>query len=203
MKCVVAQIYKASKLMFCYANLSPRNSSARVATGPNSKVFKWTLLHKKQTLLQIWTVQNTCKVSGRLIENTFQVLHAAYWGCNMSLSRINPVYSTVDTSTLQPFDIFGCGIQFANLRWPITLMFCEWPRNFATNPILLHTSVLWFSHIASSVADSCIDYTGQHKISFWDESSHPLLILGRGIWKLVLKLSVSSSFRDMGTSNIC
>jgi len=45
--------------------------------------------------------------------------------------------------------------------------------------------------------------SGQHKIAFWDENSHPLLILGRGIRKLVLKLSVSSSFQDMGTSNIC
>jgi len=32
---VVAQIYKASKLAFYNANLSPRSSSARVATGPN------------------------------------------------------------------------------------------------------------------------------------------------------------------------
>jgi len=47
-----------------------------------------------------------------------------------------------------------------------------------------------------------LNYTGQHKISFWDESSNPLLILGRGIRKSVLKLSVSSSFQDMGTSNI-
>jgi len=40
-------------------------------------------------------------------------------------------------------------------------------------------------------------------ISFWDESNHPLLILERGIRKLVFKLSVSSSFQDMDTSNIC
>jgi len=35
MKWVVAQIYKASKLAFYNANLSPRSPSARVATGPN------------------------------------------------------------------------------------------------------------------------------------------------------------------------
>ena len=29
-------------------------------------------------------------------------------------------------------------------------------RNFGTTAILLHTSVLWFSHIASILADSCI-----------------------------------------------
>jgi len=29
-------------------------------------------------------------------------------------------------------------------------------RNFLTTAILLHTSVLWFSHIASILADSCI-----------------------------------------------
>ena len=29
-------------------------------------------------------------------------------------------------------------------------------QNFVTNAILLHTSVLWFSHIASTVADSCV-----------------------------------------------
>jgi len=29
-------------------------------------------------------------------------------------------------------------------------------RNFVTTAILLHTSVLWFSHIASIVAGSCI-----------------------------------------------
>jgi len=29
-------------------------------------------------------------------------------------------------------------------------------RKFVTTAILLHTSVLWFSHIASILADSCI-----------------------------------------------
>jgi len=29
-------------------------------------------------------------------------------------------------------------------------------RNFVTTAVLLHTSVLWISHIASVVADSCI-----------------------------------------------
>jgi len=29
-------------------------------------------------------------------------------------------------------------------------------RNFVTTTVLLHTSVLWFSHIASILADSCI-----------------------------------------------
>jgi len=57
--------------------------------------------------------------------------------------------------------------------------------------------------LLSKLTQYFADNTGQHKISFWDESSYPLLILGRGIRKLVLKLSVSSSFRDMGTSNIC
>jgi len=29
-------------------------------------------------------------------------------------------------------------------------------RNFVTTAILLHTSVLWFSHIASILAESCV-----------------------------------------------
>ena len=44
---------------------------------------------------------------------------------------------------------------YANSRWFITLVFCEWPQNFVTNAILLHTSVFWFSHIASILTDSC------------------------------------------------
>jgi len=120
------------------------------------KLFWKTLPRKKQILLQIWTVQNSCKVTYGLIEKTFWALHAAHWGRNTSLSRLNLAYSTVDTLTLQPFDVFGCCIQFATSRWSITSAFCEWSRNFVTNAILLHTSVLCVSHIASSVADSCI-----------------------------------------------
>ena len=32
-------------------------------------------------------------------------------------------------------------------------------RNFVATAILLHTSVLWFSHIASILANSCIIHT--------------------------------------------
>jgi len=32
-------------------------------------------------------------------------------------------------------------------------------RNFVTTAIFLHTSVLWFSHIASILTDSCIMHT--------------------------------------------
>ena len=99
-----------------------------------------------------------------LIEKTFWALHSAHWGCNTSLPHLYLVHSIVGTSTLQSFDIFGCCIQFANSRWPITLVFCEWPLNFVTNTILLHTSVLWFSHITSILNDSCISVKPVHHV---------------------------------------
>ena len=66
----------------------------------------------------------------------------------------------------------------------VTLIFYMWNRTFRSGRFRLADFALYIC-----ATTPFTDYTGQHKISFWDESSHPLLILGRGIRKLVLKLS--------------
>ena len=113
----------------------------------------------------------------RELEENRKNLCALLAAHNTSLPCVNLAYgySTADTSIFLRFEIFVCCSHLLALVGLSTLMVCWWLRNTAISHCFVRfLTVLWLSHIASILVDSCINGQSNtscpsiaHWLCFW------------------------------------